>query len=516
MKKLLALLMAAAMLLGGIALADGFPLVDEPTTLNITCAVTPVYPDQDNGKVNCMIKYEEMTGVHIEWDNILWSEFTNTLAANISSDDYPEIIMKGRIAQTDANEWGSEGILIDLAPYLEECAPNFYALMQEYPTIAQAITNENGEIFGLPQVVLAPAMRAPSKLWYNTKALAAAGYTEFPTDLDGLTELLRALKNTQYNVGLVGSSGALRNYFLGTYGLRHRGTHYDVVDVDPETGKPRIWAQSPRFREVLEYMHSLYAEGLLYQEMFTEGDGQVSALTGNEQLAMYISTATYAIAAQFMPDYAGVQWMLTGPYGDHMSTDIRSNLHTVNNFCITDKCQNVELALRWVDYFYSEEGSRFFLLGVQDEDWEIKEDGSVYFTDAALETWADTMTQDAFKAQFGMWPGGRVPAAFYDNLCGAEYDPLPRQTAYAMLENASDVIWPFFNWTADENDVIKTVENDIKSYINTSYAQAVAGEVEITDDWWNGFVAQIDAMGADRLLATYEQVLARVFPDGNY
>ena len=515
MKKILALVLMLAMLFS-VASAESFPLVSEPTTLHIACRTPANYPDQDNSKVTCMIAYEEMTGVHVEWDNIPAAEFDNTLAASISADDYPEIIMKGRLAQTTANEWGDEGILIDLAPYLEEYAPNFYALMKQYPTIEKAITDEKGQIFGLPQVVLAPAMRAPSKIFYNTKAMEAAGYTEFPKDLAGFKDYLMALKDTQYNIGLVADAGTMRNYFLGTYGLRNRGTHYDVVDVDPETGKPRIWAQSPRFRECMEYVHDLYANGLVYQEIFTNGASNVTAQTGNEELALYISTATYAITPQFMADFDGVQWMLEGPYGDHLSTDIRSNLHTVNNFCITDRCENVELALRWVDYFYSEEGSRFFLLGVQDQDWEIKEDGSVYFTDEALATWDDTMTQDAFKAQFGMWPGGRVPAAFYDNLCGAEYDPLPRKTAYAMLENASDVIWPFFNWTPDENEVIKTVESDIKSYIQNSFAQAVAGEIEITDAWWDEFVAKIDSMGAEQLLATYEKVLARVFPDGNY
>ena len=515
MKKIVSLVLMLAMLFY-VASADTFPLVTEPTTLEIACRTPANYPDQDNSKVSCMIAYEDLTGVHIEWDNIPASEFDNTLAASISADDYPGIIMKGRLAQTTANEWGDEGILIDLSPYLEECCPNFSALMEEYPDIRTAITNGEGKIYGLPQVVLAPAVRANTKIYYNTKAMEAAGYTEFPKDLASFKDYLIALKGTQYNVGLVASVDQLRNYFLGIYGLRNRGTHYDVVDVDPETHEPRIWAQSPRFRECMEYLHDLYADGLIYQELFTNGANNVSAQSGKEELGVYISTATFAITPQFMDDYDGVQFLLEGPYGDQIMSDIRSNLHSVNNFCITDRCENVELALRWVDYFYSEEGSQYFLLGVPNQDWEVKEDGSVYFTDAALATWEDTMTQDAFKAQFGMWPGGRVPAAFYDNLCGAEFDPIPRATAYAMLQYASDVIWPFFNWTLDENEVIKTVEKDIKSYITNAFAQAVAGEIEITDAWWNEFVSQIDAMGAEKLLATYKQVLGRVYPDGNY
>lgn len=388
--------------------------------------------------------------------------------------------------------------------------------MKQYPTIEQAITNADGKIFGLPQVVIAPAMRAPSKLWYNTKALAAAGYTEFPKDLAGLKELLTALKDTQFNVGLVGSSGDIRNYFQGCFGLRTRGNHYEVVDVDPETHEIRIFAQSENFRKFLEYMHDLYANGLLYQELFTNGTDKVSAQSGAEELGVYTATTTFAVPAQFINDWDGVQYMLTGPDGYNYATNIRSNLHSVCNFCITDKCHDIPLALKWVDYFYSDEGAAFCLVGVKGEDWDEKEDGTRDFTEAAYATWTDDMTEDGFKAQFGLWAGGKVPTAFFDDLFGAEYAPLPAKTANAMLEYAPDVIWPFFNWTTEQNEVVNTVESDIKKYVNTKYAAAVSGQEEITDEWWNDFVNQINAMGADKLIKVYQDVTARIYPDGNY
>lgn len=506
MKKFLALALVLIMLFS-TALAE---------TLSITVQTTPVYPDGSHGNVHNMVVYEEMTGVDIVWDDIPKATWSSALPAMIAGEQYGEIIMKGAISNVDANKWGDEGYLIDLAPYLEQYAPNFYAMMKKYPTIEQAITNADGQIFGLPQVVIAPAMRVPSKLWFNTKALAAAGYTEFPKDLDGLKDLLIALKDTQYNIGLVGASGDLRNYFQGCFGLRTRGNHYDVVDVDPETHEIRIIAQSENFRKFMEYMHDLYSAGLLYQELFTNGTDKVSAQSGAEELGIYIATTTFAVPGQFINDWDGIDFMPTGPDGYNYATNIRSNLHSVNNFCITDKCHDIPLALQWVDYFYTDEGAAFCLCGVKGEDWDEKEDGTRDFTEAAYATWTDAMTEDGFKAQFGLWAGGKVPTAFFEDLFGAEYSPLPAKVATSLLEYAPEVIWPFFNWTSEQNEVVSSVESDIKKYVNTKFAAAVSGQEEITDEWWNNFVNQIDNMGAAKLLKVYQDVTARVYPDGNF
>ncbi len=521
--KILSLVLALLLLLTGTALAENtFPLTTEPVTLKVMAYVGAVYPSDGFGAVSCMKEYEKMTGVTIEWDNVPTGVFSNTLASYIAGDTLPDIILKGSISNADANNWGSEGILVNLAPYLEENAPNFFALMNEYPTIKQAVTNANGEIFGLPQVVLAPAMRAPGKLYVNNKALAAVG-KEAPKTLDELYDVLKAIKTSDWNgngeadeIPFISSASTMRKYFYGSFGLRTRGAHYDVVDVDPETHELRIFAQHENFRKALEYLHKLYAEGLIYQEIFTDGFNNAPAQAASEQLSVFANTTPFAVPSKFIADWEGVLWQPAGPDGYAISSEIRSQLHSVNNFCITDACKNVELALKWVDYFYSAEGSRFVLIGVENQDWETKADGTSYFTDAALATWTENMTEDNFKAQFGLWAGGRVPAAFTDNLFGAEYEPMPSKTASAMLEYASDVIWPFFNWTEDENKVISTVQSDINKYINNSFAEIVSGEVELTDEWWNGFVKQIDDIGADKLLAVYEAAVQRAFPNGDY
>ncbi len=524
-KRILSLLLTLVMLVGCTsAFAEAqFPLTTEPVTFKVMARTNSFYPNQNLGDVANMKAYEEMTGVHMEWENVDPSVFNNTLAASIAGDELPDIIMKASLSNSQMFEWGEDEILVDIAPYIDTCMPNFKALLEQYPDIAKAITAPNGAIYGLPQVVLAPQMRVPDKMYINQKALEKTG-KEMPKTTDDLYELLVAIRDCDLNengvadeIPLVASVNFLYYYFYGCFGLGTRGVaHHTVVDVDPDTNELRIFAQSDNYRKFLEYLHKLYSEKLIYQEIFTDGNKSVAALSGEQRLGISCDTTLYNIPTDYVSDWVGLKWQLAGPDGDNKVANVRSNLHTTGNFAITTACENVELALKWVDYFYSEEGSLFYHAGVKDVNWEVKADGTLGYTEATAATRTADMTQDTFIAQFAMWPGGRNPAVMMDNLWGGEYEAEPASTAFAMMDYIPKTVWPIFSWTEEENKVINTVQNDISTFISTNTAQAIAGEVEITDEWWNNFVSQIDAMGGAKLLAAYQTAVERIYNGGAY
>ena len=201
MKKILSLALAVMMLVLVMSPALGeaqFPLTDKPVTLKVMARTNSFYPNQNLGDVQIMVEYEKMTGVNIEWENVDPSVFANTLASAIDSDTLPDVIFKGNVTNVQQYEWGEEGVLVNLAPYLEEHAPNFNALLEKYPEIRRAITMTGGEIYGLPQVVIAPAVRVPTKMYINNKAMVATGM-ELPTTVDELYDVLVAMRDSDFN-----------------------------------------------------------------------------------------------------------------------------------------------------------------------------------------------------------------------------------------------------------------------------------------------------------------------------
>lgn len=519
--RILTLALAIAMLICSVAMADEFPIVDEPTTLHIYAKTAAYYPEQDLGQTSAMKKYAEMTGVTIEWENIDADVFTNQLAALISSGDkLPDIIFKGNLGNSRLNDWGAQGILIDLYPYLEEYAPNFWALMEQEDTIGGAILTEDGKVYGLPQVILGAEMRTPTKMWMNQKALAAVDAEE-PWTTEEFYETMKAILASDWNgngeadeVGVVASVGNLHNYFYGSFGLRNRGAHHDVVDVDPETGDLRVFATSENYREYLEYMKLLYDEKIIYPEIFTEGDKQASVLAASERLTVLFNTTAPSVGAELEKDWNTVNHSLMGPEGFASHTQTRAAIHSCGNFVITDSCPEelIPVALKWVDYFYTEEGSRLLLVGVEGQDWEIKADGSMDWTDAAYATRGENMADNAFRAQFGLWPAGAVPGCFYSNLFSAEYSAKPAACAQALLKDyAPEKIWPMINYTEEETKMINDINNDINDYVKAQAALIITGELELTDEWWEGFKAEIENIGAETLLEGYRLALTRVY-----
>lgn len=274
LNRILALALALFMLLGCTALAETtFPIVTEPTTLHVMAQVGSYYPDQKLDNVHGLQKYEQLSGVHIEWDNVNNSVFGEQLSARIGDTDtkLPDVILRGKISNDKLAEYGRDEVIIDLKPYLKENAPNFWKLYNEEETIKGAITGTNGEIWGLPQVILGAEMRTPTKLWLNKKAMDKIGM-EDPKTLDDFVKVMTAIRDSDWNgngekdeVTVIASVGNMHNYFYGSFGLRTRGAHHDVVDVDPETGALRVYFQHENYRKYLEFMKMMYQNKLIYQ-----------------------------------------------------------------------------------------------------------------------------------------------------------------------------------------------------------------------------------------------------------
>ena len=524
MKKItrILILTLALVMLSSAALAEAaFPLTTEPVTLKILSRTNAFYPGQDIGNVTNMQYYEELTGVHIEWENVDPSVFTQTLAGIIASgEEMPDVIYKANITNAQSYEWGEEELLVDISPYLESCMPNFSALLDENPDIRKAITAPNGAIYGLPQVIPAAPMRVPNKLYVNKLILEKAG-KEMPATTEDMKDILTAIRDLDFDgdgaadgiVPISASTTALYDYFAGAFGLHTRGAHHDTVDVDPETGAIRIYAQHDNYRKMLEYLHDLYAEKLIYQELYTEGNKTLGVLSADHKLGMQVYTTLANVPGALVDEWVGLKGMITGPDGYDKVSSIRSTVHTEGNFVITKDCKNVEIALKWVDYFYSWEGGMFYHAGVEGVNWEKKEDGSFGYTAETLATWDENMSQDAFISQFALWPGGRNPAMMPADLWAGEYEAEPASTAYAMMEHSFDVVWPIFSWSEDEQEVVTHELSDVKSIIKNRTAQFITGELEINDANWNEYVKAIDNAGGQKVIEAYTSAVKRIYGD---
>ena len=68
-------------------------------------------------------------------------------------DNLPDAVQAVGWSNYDLGRYGRGGTFIDLTPYVTdpEIMPNLSAILEKYPNIKAAITQDNGGIYGLPQ-----------------------------------------------------------------------------------------------------------------------------------------------------------------------------------------------------------------------------------------------------------------------------------------------------------------------------------------------------------------------------
>src|SRR5690625_2753778 len=61
--------------------------------------------------------------------------------------------------------------------------------------------------------------------------------------------------------------------------------------------------------------------------------------------------------------------------GDKLFTSVLSPVNSLGHFSITNVNENPEATLRWLDYFWSDEGAKMFFMGLERETYEETDDG---------------------------------------------------------------------------------------------------------------------------------------------
>ncbi len=234
-------------------------------------------------------------------------------------------------------------------------------------------------------------------LWINDEWLEELGMEE-PETTEEFYQYLKAVKETDLlgdgsgnEVPLSASSvNGIVNQLRGSWGLGNKGQGNSYIDLDPETNELRFIRTDDRYKEVLEYVHKLYAEGLIDQDIYTHETAEFYAKGASGALgAVNIGNP---IAVMDQEQFVGLA-PLEGPYGDRLQSQIRPPLAHIGSFAITDKNEHPEATVRWMDYFYSDEGAKLFFMGIEGETFEETEDGQYVYVDEILDN-PDGLTQD--------------------------------------------------------------------------------------------------------------------------
>lgn len=530
MKKILVLALVLMLICGMSASAatvsgpGEYPIVDEACELNIWAPLDATVEDLETNETT--LWYEEKTGVHINWTQIPTSEMTTKLNLSISSGEYPDIYT-APFSTDQVVQYGESGIFMPLEDLIEEHTVYIKQILEERPDIKEAITAPDGHIYTLFKTDPATYVLVRNKLYVNhdwLEAYCAATGKEAPVTTQEFEEMLLYWRDNDMNGNgdpsdevpmvstLATDGGDFTVYLMNAFQATPQ-SDYMLAD---EEGNVEMVAITDEYREGLKWINHLFEEGLIAEETFIQDNAQLMSLTNNNDPTQrtvgafggfWAGTSVNPSAMDNAYDVYDVLAPLEGPTGLRQATT-DGHLPLELKGAIPVSCSDPVVAIKWLDWWFSNDGMVMIDYGFEDVNWEWNDTPAIngntpsrYFLTSrnVLQntTWY-VSTVPYYRTEeslFGRTPTDHVPYLYEG---AAVYED------FYTLTN-----FPQFPWCSDvdlllEYNEMKTMFND---YLLQMKIQFVTGSADIEDDAvWQNYLNTLNDMGLEHYLEVVETV----------
>ena len=500
------------------------PLTEEPVTITLWMGVNPnvLAITEDIGN-DCRIWNElgERTGVHVEFTAVNPDSQSEKFNLMIASDDLTDVISNATNMYTNGGEAAvADEILIDHLPLLtEELTPQICKIMEAYPDAVPNVLTDSGWLAGMPQL----SMQTESTQTFGPqirKDWLEKVNMDTPETYDELHDVLAAFRDqlgadaplvisyagTGFRDGLIEGYG-----ILGTVADSSEATEpfYQIND------EVQFGPIQPEFKDYLEMVHQWYEEGLIWSDFMSATDLQnpPTEMILADRVGVFYGEVTFMAtlgATSEDPDFELVALPdFVQKKGDQIPFNDDSDYTAQTPWSISTACECPELVMQWCNYMYTNEGATLCNYGIENESFVYGEDGAPALTDLVLNNPDMSTTVALF-----MYCMDRGP--FYR-------DEVREQSGYTPNQKAASAIWQSNMTTGrsigttslntDESDEVNKYYGDIKTYIEEKVLAYITGTESL--DSFDGFVADIKAMGIDEVIAQYQEAYQRHLEGGD-
>lgn len=416
-------------------------------------------------------------------------------------DDVRNIILEGKlntdivqIPDMDTNmDYISSGSFVALDEYMEYM-PHFSRYLEENSDIKAILTTDTGHIYYVPQIVLTKSY-VPC-IMYNTKWLEKLDVHE-PETLEEFVQLLRLFKENDMNgngdttdeIPMSISESFLPYMFGPAFGL-------DLVNgfyVDEDNVVHYAYYESEQYKKYLEFLNSLYTEGLLESGYTSVTRDDIVNRCKNDTTGVIFDYSWHMstlYSAQY-DDYNGEEGIfcgakpLSGEYeGYYIGRSAVSGFFGVNS-----KSENIIDAVKVLDYLMSDECQEFYCFGIEGKTYTVDEQGNKKFTEAAKD--------DLYMQQLGINPSclpSRQSEEATDLLLPLWHSKKDKEIQKYVKEG-----FPFIFATKAEADTIQGYVNYISKYVYTQQAAFITGKSDL--DSFDTYMDVLRSMNIEELIA---------------
>ena len=528
MKKAISLLLAVIMALGVLTGCGAKTTSGEGNVLKVGIPVKSTVSDyEDNAFTNYL---EEKAGIEIEFVHFANTagESKKQLALMCGADEeLPDVMIGFEFGHYVMNQYGEDGYFLDLTEYIDKYGKNYKKALdtlegdlKEYILEKSVNTNDNG-IYGLPRVICTAGDDLQSMLHINNEWLNKVGMS-VPTTPDELRAVLQAFMTKDPNgngepdeIAMLGGAGI--QYFLINSFVYFDAGRFNVTDG-------QVWdpVKTDEFRQALIYGNKMVKDGLYSSLSFTvksesEYKNMISPANGPSKVGIFAGRASSLTAddSDVLSQFSALPSLKDstgkGGYTVIVERKIDWTAH------ITKDCENPELAMKFLDLFYTDEAVTFQRHGKEGTDW-VREEGK---NSMGTDSYIKVTNAEAFFSGNSTWNKNMLGIMTHQNYLQISQADAEGRTGdlsriglehVAIQKNGTqpDERCIYLVYTTEEYEIQEEKQSACNTYLTEMIAKFFAGEQDPANDTdWNTFLANLEKLGRSDLMKVAQDAYSR-------
>lgn len=455
----------------------------------------------------------EVTGIEINFTTVSNESAADSFNLLIASNDLPDIIDSFTNFYTLGMDYAvnEEEIIYDLAPYLKESVPNFYAILEANPDVKRDITTDTGIIGGIYTLNTGNSYSGQG-LSIRSDLLEAVG-GEIPSTYDEFEEIIQAIYAQTGVQGALIYKNFFGQYFAGGFGTYAKLTtspdvNYPLYQVD---GKVQFAPLTEEYREYIDTMQRWYSEKVINQDYYIYNNpGELESVIVGGAASVAMGSGSELETRSADADY---EWLpmadLVKQQGDIIHTGTapyeEGDVSVGKVEVITTQCSDLDLILSLYNYMFSEDGSMLASYGIQGETFEYNDSGKPELTDLIMKDeniGANQAVELYTTTVCALIDATRTSSAVTDfqiecyDLWTSNMDD-----AYALDTSVLAL-------TTEEAESINQVAGDIVTYVEETNIKLITGAMNTGSDY-DEFVSTLETMGIQKMIDAYQSAYER-------
>ena len=540
-KKVLAVMLTAAMLAGTIAGCGNkggdsagtdsassqdtaataeagewnWPL-SEKKELSIWIVWSNDYVENPN-ELKAIQKMEEETNVHVNWQVVDAASAQEQFGLMLASGEYPDIIRDCGTYYPGGTEKGvQDGVLLDLTDLVDKYMPNYQALRKSDASLEKDTVTDEGKIVGTRTIASYFGDVRGERVWAGMALrgdwLKDLGL-EVPRTIDQWETVLTAFKENYPECEaplMIGTNGYdYFSHFLSAYGV--------LGEFYKEGATVKYGPLEDGYKEWLTLFHDWYTKGLIDPNFMTNAADMMSPAdymgTGKAGAGIQLWGLTSDVFKQqgYTQDEDFNLVAASAPVlkeGDTPEIGFATSDIVKEEVGISTSCKDVELACRYLDYWYSQDAMMLDSLGIEGESYT--KDGDTYHLTDAMQAMVDegkvnTLSEAVYTytlgtSDFGLYNWGMFDPIYEGQSALDAYEEFDKDKFDLMLPSCMTM-------TDAENSEYVTLYTDIQTLVRENTVKFITGEQSLDD--YDAFREQLKTYNIDRCIELKQAALDR-------